>query len=229
VARRLLSVPSPSWERERVRVRRNRRDARVRVLQRSAVAPDAPPVILHPMQGKLVRLRGWEKTATDVDALVRWSNDEEVIDLLGPVDLPRTRAFQEHQIEEAQRVDDTRMRNFAIETLDGQLIGDCGIRYINWISRSAELFITIGEKGFWGKGYGADAVRLLERLAFERLNLNRLWLTTLATNERAIRCYEKCGFRRDGLNPEASYVKGKYIDVVAMGILRRDYERSARG
>ncbi len=180
------------------------------------------------MEGKFVRLRSWEKTASEVDALVRWSNDEEVIDFLGPVDLPRTRAFQEKQIEEAQRVDDTRMRNFAIETLDGELIGDCGIRMINWITRSAELFITIGEKRFWGQGYGTDAVRLLERLAFERLNLNRLWLTVLATNERAIRCYEKCGFKRDGVNPEASYVKGRYVDVVAMGILRRDYERMPR-
>ncbi len=178
------------------------------------------------MQGKLVRLRGWEKS--DVDALVRWFNDEEVIEFLGPVDLPRTRAFQEHQIEEAQRVDDSRMRAFAIETLDGQLIGDCGIRSISWIVRSAELFITIGEKRFWGKGYGTDTVRVLERLAFERLNLNRLWLTMLATNARAIKCYEKCGFVRNGLNPEASYVKGKYVDVVAMGILRRDYERMPR-
>jgi RimJ/RimL family protein N-acetyltransferase len=178
------------------------------------------------MHGKLVRLRGYEKS--DAEALMRWFSDEEVTDCIGPTEFRVTRAAQERFIEEATRADGP-LRAFAIETLEGELIGDCGLRGFNWMSRNAEFFITIGDKRFWSKGYGADAVRVLQRLAFDKLNLHRVWLTTLATNARAIRCYEKCGFKRDGLNPEASYVAGKYVDVVAMGLLRRDYDAQSRG
>jgi RimJ/RimL family protein N-acetyltransferase len=178
------------------------------------------------MQGKLVRLRGYEKS--DAEALMRWFTDEEVTDFIGPTEFPVTRAAQERFIEAAARADGP-LRAFAIETLEGELIGDAGLRMFNWKSRSAELFITIGEKRLWGKGYGADAVRILQRLAFDKLNLHRVWLTTLATNARAIRCYEKCGFIREGLYREGSYVRGKYVDVVAMGLLRRDYDAQSRG
>ncbi len=178
------------------------------------------------MQGKLVRLRGYEQA--DAEALMRWFSDEEVTDFIGPTDYPVTRAAQERFIEQTSHADGP-VRGFAIETLEGELIGDAGLRMFNWKSRNAELFITIGEKRFWSKGYGTDAVRILQRLAFDKLNLHRLWLTTLATNKRAIRCYEKCGFKRDGLHPEASYVAGRYVDVVAMGLLRRDYDAQSRG
>ena len=117
---------------------------------------------------------------------------------------------------------------FAIETLDGKLVGDCGLRKIDWKSRKAEFFITIGEKQLWGKGLGSDALRIVIRLAFHRMNLNRLWLTTLADNSRAVRCYEKCGFVREGLLRQESFVDGKYRDVFMMGLLREDNEAASR-
>ncbi len=117
---------------------------------------------------------------------------------------------------------------FAIETLDGKLVGDCGLRKIDWKSRKAEFFITIGEKQLWGKGFGSDALRIVIRLAFHRMNLNRLWLSTLADNSRAVRCYEKCGFVREGLLRQESFVDGKYRDVFMMGLLREDYEAASR-
>jgi RimJ/RimL family protein N-acetyltransferase len=174
------------------------------------------------MEGKLVRLRGYEKS--DVDLLMRWFADEEVTDLLGPINVPITRAQQETVIARIT-APDCPEKAFVIESLDGKPIGDCGLRGFNWINRYAELFITIGEKSYWSRGFGADAVRLLLRLAFDKLNLNSVWLTTLATNARAIRCYEKCGFKRQGLFRENSYVGGRYVDVVPMGILRSEYER----
>lgn len=173
------------------------------------------------MEGKLVRLRGYE--ISDADALVRWMSDEEVTNWIGPTEYPVTRAAQERMIRESAEPD-ARSKSFGIETLDGTLIGDCGIRTINWKNRSAELFITIGDKRFWSQGYGTDAIRLLIRLGFDKMNLHSLWLTTLAINARAIRCYEKCGFERQGLYREASYVAGRYVDVVPMGLLRSDYK-----
>jgi RimJ/RimL family protein N-acetyltransferase len=174
------------------------------------------------MQGKLVRFRNYEKS--DVDALVRWFSDEEVTQFLGPSRIPQTRAFQEQQIEEMTR-SNSNSKVFVIETLEGEAIGECGLRNFDWVSHKAELIITIGDKRYWGKGYGSDAVSLVLKVAFERLNLHSVNLTTLATNERAIRCYEKCGFRREGRLRENSFAGGKYVDVVAMGILRADYEK----
>lgn len=172
------------------------------------------------MQGKLVKLRGYEKG--DVEALLRWMSDEEVTKFLTPR-IPQTRAFQEQQIEDAIRPDST-SKVFVIETLTGEAIGECGLRNYDWVGRNAELIITIGDRRYLGKGYGTDAVSLVLEVAFNRLNLHSVHLTTLATNERAIRCYEKCGFVREGLFRKRSFARGEYVDVVAMGILREDYE-----
>jgi len=174
------------------------------------------------MQGKLVRLRGYEKA--DADALYRWFSDEGVTRWLGPPNHP-SRAQQEKFIELAQAAGDD-AKYFAIETLDGKLVGDTGIRKIDWQSRKAEFFITIGEKQCWDKGFGTDALRTVIRLAFDKMNLNRLWLTTLAENSRAVRCYEKCSFVREGLLRQESFVDGKYRDVFMMALLREDYDRS---
>ena len=174
------------------------------------------------MQGKLVRLRAYEKS--DADALFRWFSDEEVTRWLGPPNLP-SRAQQGKFIEMASASGDD-AKYFAIETLDGKLVGDCGLRKIDWKSRKAEFFLTIGEKQLWGKGLGSDALRIAIRLAFDKLNLNRLWLTTLVNNSRAVRCYEKCGFVREGLLRQESFVDGKYRDVFMMALLREDYERT---
>ena len=174
------------------------------------------------MQGKLVRLRAYEKS--DADALFRWFSDEDVTRWLGPPNFP-SRAHQERFIESTSASSDE-AKYFAIETLDGKLIGDCGLRFIDWKSRKAEFFITIGEKEFWGKGFGSDALRIIIRLAFDKMNLNRLWLSVLVDNPRAVRCYEKCGFVREGLLRQESYVDGKYRDVLMMALLREDYHRT---
>ncbi len=176
------------------------------------------------MQGELVRLRAWEMA--DVEPRMRWWNDEQVTRLLGPWNYPVTRAEQERQIEAASGPDPA-TKSFAIETAEGELIGETGIRAINWMSRKAEFFITIGNQNFWGKGYGTDAVKLVMRLAFDKVNLNRLWLTVLAHNLRAIRCYEKCGFKREGLLRQESFVDGAWHDVILMGALHEDYQRIA--
>ncbi len=175
------------------------------------------------MKGQMVRLRGYEKS--DAATLVKWFSDEEVTDHIGTTAFPVTRAAQERAIERTQ-APDSDDKGFAIETLAGETIGDCGLRAFNWISRKAELYITIGDKSCWNRGYGTDTVKVLLRLGFEKMNLNSVFLTTLATNQRAIRCYEKCGFTREGLLRQSSFVRGQYVDVVPMSILRADWERS---
>jgi RimJ/RimL family protein N-acetyltransferase len=177
------------------------------------------------MQGRLVRLRAYEKS--DADAMLRWASDEEVTRWHGPPNLPASRAQAEKFIEMALASGDA-AKYFAIETVAGELVGDCGLRAIEWKSRKAEFFITIGEKQFWDKGFGTDALRVVIRLAFEKMNLNRIWLTALVDNPRAVRCYEKCGFVHEGLLRQESFVDGKYRDVFLMGLIRSDYDAATR-
>jgi RimJ/RimL family protein N-acetyltransferase len=179
------------------------------------------------MDGKLVRLRGYEKS--DLDAVMMWVNDEEVTQFLRDeiFAYPVSRAEEERFIEHAQTPSHT-SHEFAIETLaDRTYLGGIGLHDIDWILRSAEAGIVIGNKEYWGKGYGTDAMKLLMRLAFDRMNLHSLWLRVYDFNTRAIASYEKCGFRRWGVLRDGKFIRGRYHDTVVMGILEGEYHAIA--
>ncbi len=80
----------------------------------------------------------------------------------------------------------------------------------------------IGDKASWGVGLGTQLSKYVVDYAFTSLNLNRVHLTVLATNPRAIAVYEKLGFQREGVMRQAQFKRGAYIDVVVMGKLRED-------
>lgn len=114
---------------------------------------------------------------------------------------------------------------FAIVTKKGLHIGTVGLHGIDWKNRHGELGIVIGEDRFHGRGYGADSVRTILKFAFLEMNLNRVFLKVWAYNKKAISCYEKCAFRREGILRDALYHDGKFHDALLMGVLRRDFER----
>ena len=175
------------------------------------------------MEGKLVRLRAYEKS--DLDAVMKWVNDEEVTDLLGGEMLayPVSSLAEERFIEAAAAPSD-KQKTFGIETLvKRRYIGSISFNVINWLNRSAGLGIVIGDKSLWGKGYGTDAMRVMMRLGFDKMNLHRLWLHVHDYNARAIASYEKCGFKREGVLREDHFARGKYHDTIVMGILDSEY------
>ena len=87
--------------------------------------------------------------------------------------------------------------------------------------------IAIQDKSRWSQGLGTDAVRLVLRYAFEDLELNRVELTTDEENTRAIRCYEKCGFGREGLLRSHRLIDGKFGNTVVMAVLREEWATEA--
>jgi RimJ/RimL family protein N-acetyltransferase len=114
---------------------------------------------------------------------------------------------------------------FTIQTRqDDRPIGDVGLSGIDWIHRNAYLGISIGEREEWGKGYGTDAVQVILRLAFAELNLHRVSLTVFDYNQRAIRSYEKAGFRLEGRQRGFLKREGQRWDLIYMGILKREWE-----
>jgi RimJ/RimL family protein N-acetyltransferase len=89
------------------------------------------------------------------------------------------------------------------------------------------LGITIGDKNYWGQGYGREAVSLLLGYAFRLRNMRRVYLSVNGTNERAIRAYRACGFVEEGRLRQHVWSNGQYIDLVYMGALREEWEKKA--
>ena len=115
--------------------------------------------------------------------------------------------------------------SFAIEA-DGQLIGQCSLFNFDDTAHTCELGIAIGDKAYWGKGYGREAVGLLLEYAFRYRNLRRVFLRTDGQNIRGQRAYKACGFVEEGRLRAHVYSNGAYDDLVFMGILRDEWQRT---
>lgn len=168
--------------------------------------------------GEKTRLRRIERE--DIPTFVRWFGDPEVRTFL-LVNSPISHAQEEKWFERKLEDDDSEL--FAIETLDGTHIGNIELFDLHRIHRQAELGVVLGEKAYWGQGYGSDAIRVLLRFAFEELNLHRVQLRVYEDNARGIRCYEKCGFQIEGRLRDAIYRKGRYYDLLMMGVLDHEF------
>jgi len=173
------------------------------------------------LDGKLVRLRALEPE--DAERAYRWINDREVTQFL-MARYPYSLAFEKDWAAQAAKTNDFGEVRFAIEAKDGVHIGVCGLHRGRPEDRLADLGIMIGEKEYWSQGYGTDAMLTVLRFAFYQMNLNKVSLGVFEINPRARAVYEKCGFIEEGRGREEYYQDGRYIDVIRMGVLRREFE-----
>ncbi|MDH3944661.1 MAG: GNAT family N-acetyltransferase [Anaerolineae bacterium] len=173
--------------------------------------------------GDRIRFRAPEQE--DLPVFVRWLNDPEVragISLYLPMSLANEEKWFRSMLERPQ--DEHPMCIECKEEGGWKLIGNCGFFEAQPIVRSAEFGIMIGEKDYWNKGYGTEAVQLLIKHGFETLNLNRISLRVFETNPGAIRSYEKAGFIQEGSHRQEHYQDGRFIDVIHMSILRSEWD-----
>lgn len=176
--------------------------------------------------GEKVYLRAVERD--DVVRGHKWMNDWEIRRYLmpGPA-YPLSMEEEERWFQST--LDSSGGKQFAIVTIDSdEHIGNCGFHRLDWKNRKAEVGILIGEKAYWGKGYGTDAMRVLLRVAFDELGLNRVYLHVYSFNKRAIASYEKVGFRLEGTCRESLFRDGQFYDELVMGILAREYRERYR-
>ena len=118
------------------------------------------------------------------------------------------------------------MQRYAMVLIERDvLIGSISIHNIDHLNRNAFIGIFIGDEECRGKGYGAEAIRLILEYGFKTLNLHNIMLTVHADNCAAIACYKKVGFREEGRLREWVYKNGNYIDKIYMGILAQEFER----
>ncbi len=174
------------------------------------------------LKGPRVELRAVNRE--DLPRLYQINNDVE-IRLLGggSPPMPRPLAYLQNKFDEesAKKGDETWFGIWA----DGKLIGDCGLDHFDPTSHFCELGIGIGERDYWGKGYGRETIGLLLDYAFRLRNVRKVWLYTSGTNERAQRCYRACGFVEEGRLRQQDWNGGQYVDRVYMGIMREEWER----
>ena len=112
---------------------------------------------------------------------------------------------------------------FSIRTLENdKFIGDVGIHTI-WSHSDAWVGIAIGERDYWGRGYGSDAMRLIVQYGFIELNLRRVSLALHSYNTRALKSYEKVGFKMEGVMRQDTLREGRRTDGLVMGILREEW------
>jgi RimJ/RimL family protein N-acetyltransferase len=174
--------------------------------------------------GKRVKLTV-EEVGTIAETFSRWQRDSEYNRLLS------TEAFIPHSVKANKEWLEKNLEKappefylFMIRRMqDDRLIGEIGLDGVKWNHGESFVGISIGEREFWGNGYGTEAMELILRFAFLELNLHRVSLDVFDYNPRAIRSYEKAGFIHEGRQRGSLKRDGHRYDMLYMGILREEW------
>ncbi len=123
---------------------------------------------------------------------------------------------------------DRQMREFIVFTVyhkhAKRPIGSIGFNHINWVSRNANIFLTIGEPEYWGKGIAGEASNLMINYGFTELNFHKIFAGVFTPNSRSLRAAEKLGFEKEGVLKEEVYVDGQYHDIHKFALFKRDWK-----
>lgn len=110
-----------------------------------------------------------------------------------------------------------------IDCNSDDMIGTCGFLEVDHLNQAAEIGIFIGNKKFWNKGFGTESLRLLLDYGFKALNLHNVMLKVYSFNERAVKSYQKTGFKIMGKRREALKRGNKTFDIIYMDITYGDF------
>ncbi len=161
------------------------------------------------------------RSTEDYEIFAEWLNDFQVADYIGRSGMLMSKEGEKEFLESNNNPEAT----FSIIDLEkDKMVGTVGLENINHLNRCATLGIFIGDKDFRDKGYGTEAIKLVLEYGFKYLNLKNINLDLMEFNERAYRCYEKCGFKEYGRRRKCVFVNGKYYDKISMDILDDEFE-----
>ena len=160
------------------------------------------------------------RNVEDVEIFTEWMNDFGITDYTG-------RSYQTITLQEEKTYLEKEQSNkntFAIIDLQtDEMIGTVGLHEVDNINRTATLGIFIGNKNYWSKGYGTEAIQLILDFGFNYLNLNNIELALMEFNQRALKRYEKCGFKEIGRRRKSKFINGRYYDSILMDILAEEF------
>lgn len=104
-------------------------------------------------------------------------------------------------------------------------IGNAALQNIDWVARSAEFAVLIGEKQHWKKGIGEETGRLLVNYGFTRLNLRRIHCGTSSENIGMQKLAVRVGMKKEGVRRDAIYKNGRWVNIIEYGILQSEFEK----
>lgn len=176
----------------------------------------------HPaeLRGSKVTLR--RHRPDDLPHVIRWYRDPE----LGRLTRYHANPMSADEVERFFRgrlLSDDALAYAIEEQPSGRLIGFTTFSGLDAENDSVLFHITIGERDAWGRGLGSEATELMLAHAFDNLGLHRVGLSVFSYNTRAIRAYEKVGFRHEGRLREAIQRDGRYWDEIQMSVLRQEW------
>jgi len=174
----------------------------------------------HPfIAGDKLYLRGLEKSDLEGDYFA-WLDDREVTKFMDSGVFPNAT----EKMEDFYRSTVLSRDNAIFAIVDKETdkhIGNIKLGPINWISRLAPLGIMIGNKEFWGQGYGAEAIRLVVDYAFNRLNLHKVTAGVVAINHGSAQAFQNAGFEIEGKAKSQFFYDGEYYDSLYLGIVNK--------
>lgn len=160
---------------------------------------------------------------SDSEALYVQKNDNAVTNLLGGFSFGYSiDEIKEWIIFHSKQKDE--IIYGIVDKINNKLVGHVGLYKIDFRVRSAEFAIMIGDKDYWGKGLGKSITKHMLSYAFNELNMYRIQLSVLESNEKAIKLYKDMGFVQEGILRKAQFKNSNYIDVILMSMLKEEYE-----
>lgn len=163
------------------------------------------------------------RNTEDVEKFTEWLNDFETTDYIGRSHQTVTLDGEKKYLEETIKEESV----FAIVDIkEHKLIGNIGLHQLDHVNRTATLGIFIGDKEYRSQGYGTEAIRLILDYGFNYLNLKNIKLDLMEFNQRALKCYQKCGFKECGRRRKCRFINGKYYDSIEMDILAEEFKGS---
>ena len=163
------------------------------------------------------------RNSEDLERFTEWLNDFEITDYLGRSGMLVSLDGEKQYLEKNNNPE----ASFVIVTLDNnEMIGTVSLEKVDSINRSATLGIFIGNKEYWNNSYGAEAIKLILDYGFNYKNVHSINLELMSFNERALKCYKKCGFKEIGRIRQCKYINGKYYDTILMDILKEEFTES---
>lgn len=173
------------------------------------------------LQGAKTWIRPLEED--DLDNLYLWYNDQEY-NLWASGSWPLNTLLSKEDLLNRFFIETGDRKYYGILDDQQNLIGTIGFGDLNIPARSAVLFMGIGNKEYWGQGYGSDALITFLAFLFKQWNFHRISLDTWDGNIRALKTYQNAGFKIEGRQRQARYVSGEYRDSILLGLLQTEFD-----
>ena len=174
--------------------------------------------------GEQTRLRAIEER--DLAPLLEWRNKPEFRRYF--------REYRELSMAHQRRwfedivLADRSVQMFAIEDMGGVLLGACGLCYIDFVNKGADLSIYLGHDDLYiDDVYAPDAARTLLRYGFDELGLHRVWAEVYAIDEQKKVFFDALGFSLDGVHRETHWTEGGWCDSLFYGLLAHEFNPGA--